>query len=266
MAESYKYANFPKSVISDRVVAALSALSPHDIDALIKSGRIRILPKSKRIFELSFKNLSWRYLEDYATVCGVPVREFVLGSKMPECTNYSYFDDITIPFLNAMEPTMLSAAADVVRTTFDNPYFDISKDYPPSAKLLFLLLGNHRLPKDVPSEFEPQYLTDINVELEHYRQMRHKERFVFHLNYILDMCTYLKISPHFVFSLTQPLLCQTAEADALFDLFCLLSRQQQITVLSMLKQLCPKAFSSLPDPLQNRLLFILSCGGGCHKC
>lgn len=262
MPESPKFAHFPQSVIADRVVAALAMLPAERIESLIEEGKIRLLWKQRHVFELTNQNLFWNYLDDYAEICGVPVREFIYGPALPEKTNYSHYDDVVIPLLDQICAEDLVAAAEVVRTTYSNPHFYISEKHTPSAKLLFVLLKYYGTHKDVPEELMHLYSTDINVELDHYRNIRLKERFVFRMNYILDMCTYLKVSPHFVFSLRSPLLCKTSEADRFFDLYCLCSRSQQVTILSMLKQIAPDACKALPDALQNRLAYILACEGG----
>lgn len=242
--ESYVYADFSASPITNRIVSCLSQLSMLELASLVESGKL-VIPRNDdpdAIFQtLTYRNLRWHWIDDYAQICNVPLRFFLFGENLHEKTYYSHFDEVVLPLLNTLPVSIIQAATEVVHGVYYNPRFRISSEDTPSAKILAIAVTGSRMPELVPEGEQDRYQTDINEELSRLRAVRLKERFIFHLDYVLDMCTYCHVSPHWVFSLSGPLLCETAEADAFFDLFCLLSRQQQAAVLAMLVSLCQLA-------------------------
>lgn len=267
MKKIYYYADFPEAVISSRVASALTELPAKDISVLISDGKISTSGEFDTFpLVISPYCLSWEHLDAYANACNVSLSQFIYGDDKPAQTFYSYFDDAVIPLLNVISPVLLDSAAETVCVSFPNPKFRISRHITPSSKFLAMILTYSRNPKAVLESEQWKYTTNINEELTRFRNSRKKERFVFHLDYILDLCTYWKLSPHFVFSLTGSLLCQTAQADAFFDLYCLLNRQQQISVLAMLLCLCPDAQNLLPEATWNRIQGVIAEEGKCVSC
>lgn len=264
----FPYADFPSGAISERVVNAVASLPVSKITSLIQEKLILVSEREKDgiIHNMTHRNLQWYLLDDYATACEVPLRYFIYGDQMPDVTYYSHFDAEVIALLNVIDPAMLISAEEVVRHSYHNPQMRISIYATPSAKLVSLALMEKRPPKDVPSEQLYRYRADINQEIARFRSRKVKERFVFHIDFIPDICTYYHVSPHWVFSLTGPLLCDTAEADAFFDLFCLLSRMQQISVIAMLLELCPEAKCRLSKETLEQIECVIAQEGGVVSC
>lgn len=264
MSDAYLYADFPAGVITGRIVTALSVLSTSKLHELMIDGKICATPKDKDALPngLTHYNLSWNELDCYASACDLSLRYFLYGGELPAKTAYSYFDPLVLPVLRLLSADIIAAAADVLRATYNNPRFSISRESTPSAKLVELLLFGGKLPKLVPEEELDLYSFDINQEIYRFRSLRIKERTVFHIDNILDMCTYCKVSPHWVFSLYGELLCDTPEADDFFDVFCLLPRTQQVAALSMLLNICQYEQIPLPEELKTDIQNVIAVEGG----
>ena len=238
MPESFLYADFPASSIAERVSAALTTLPARKLLELTDAKKIIISENNLEPYQtLTYRNLRCQHLDDYAQVCNMPMQYVLFGNKIHAESRYSYFDKVAIALINALPPSLLPHAKQVFTSFFHNPLFDIPETTP-SGKLVSVLLMGGRLPKDVPAEQLCWYQTDINEELLRFRKARKKERHIFHIDSIADLCTYCRVSPHWVFSSELPMFCKTSQGDDLFDVFCLLSRHQQICALSMLLHLC----------------------------
>lgn len=262
------YADFPSGEISERIVNTLLTLPLPKLAKLVETKVIKV-PKRDTNFALhllTYQNLRWDLIDDYAQACNVPAKYLLYGDNYPAQTYYSCFDKEVITLLNALPVTVVNAAAEVMRNVYPKALSEIPLSNTPSEKLLALCLSNGRLPDLVPEEELERYKTAINDEILRLRQYRRKERFVFHLNYILDMCTYCHISPHWVFSLNGQLLCDTPEADLFFDYFCLLSRQQQLCVLSMLLTLSKSTDSTLNAEMSEQVAQLIAREGGISLC
>lgn len=231
----YTYTHFPNGAITERIVDLFTQMPIRQFATYVENGLL-IIPKNRMDFaiqELSYKNLRWTLLDDYAAACGVSLKYIIYGNNYPEKTYYSDFDEEVLALLNAMDPQILHSSVAVLKAAYTNPRFEIAQETPPSSKIMAIRLFN-TFPEVVPENELDRYMTDINDELNRFRKYPRKVDFIFHLDYILDMCTYYHVSPHWVFSLKGPLLCNTAEADEWFDLFCLTSHRQQIELLTML--------------------------------
>lgn len=239
MAEPHIYADFPAGEITNRLVDRLSALPIEKFASLVRTGLIKTSKDEEETIlqTLSYRNLRWDLIDDYARACGASLKEIIYGDNFPAETEYSYFDQEAITLLNTLPTPILNGAIKVMKATFQNPGFQIPMTDTPSAKLLAIGMIGDVLPDYIPEEEKAQYTTDLNEELKRLHLKSKKSRFVFHLDYILDMCRYYRVSPHWVFSLKGKLLCKSAVADIAFDHFCLLSKTQQIATLEMLIQL-----------------------------
>lgn len=231
----YSYPHFPNGVITERIVELFTQMPIRKFATYVENGLL-IIPKSRVDFavqELSYKNLRWTLLDDYAAACNVSLKYIIYGNDYPEKTYYSYFDKEVMALLNAIDPQILSSSISVLKAAYTNPRFEIAQETPPSSKIVAISLFNS-FPALVPENELGRYTTDINDELNRFRNYPRRNAFIFHLDYILDMCTYYHVSPHWVFSLRGPLLFDAVEADEWFDLFCLTSQRQQIELLTML--------------------------------
>lgn len=262
-----RHANFPMGIITDRIVELLSALPAHRVAEAVSEGIIVDGETAGDAFSgyLTAYNLMWDKLDDYAALCNVPVSYFLYGNEMPE-TYYSYYDKEIIALLNTIPANLLSAALEVVNATYCNPRFRISLSNTPSEKLVAVILQGGKIPRKVPPEEMWCYTTDINYEIYRFRQIRLKERTVFHIDYILDLCTFCHVSPHWVFSLRNTLFCSTPEADKFYDYFCLLSRHQQAVIMGMLLLLCPDPDNLLQADMLARIRQVVAEEGGYVKC
>ena len=269
MSESYIFADFPAGYITERIVDGLSQLSIPKIAELLEKG-ILVVPGTDDpdcVFQnLTHRNLRWYRIDDYAEACGMSLKEIIYGDAAPSKTYYSPFDDIVIPLLNKMPQELIQAATEVLYSVCYNPRFRISPEDSPSAKIIALAVTGQRMPQPVPEEELDRYETDINEELNRLCAGRSKERFVFHLDYILDMCTFCHVSPHWAFSLSGPLLCDSSEADALFDIFCLLSKPQQTAALSMFVELCSLLPNAVSDEMKTAVMDAIKREGGVVSC
>lgn len=265
---SFLYADFPGGSISERFVNAVASLPTPKFASLLQDNKIFASKREEDglIHNLSHRNLRWDLMDDYAAACEVPLRYFIYGDQMPVATYYSHFDREVIALLNIMEPSILVSAQKVIRSLYYNPQMRISMSATPSAKLISIALMENRPPKDVSPDQLYRYFEDINQELARFRKVKLKERFVFYLDLIPDICTYYHVSPHWALSLSGQLLCDTVEADAFFDLFCLLSRMQQISVLAMLLELCPEAKYRLSKEVLEQIERVIAQEGGLVSC
>lgn len=262
MRESYIYADFPASFISERVVTAVSALSARKLIALTDAKALIVNEADIEPYQmLTYRNLRWQYLSDYALACNKTAGEFLYGDKHPIDLEYSYFDEAIIPLINLLPANELKAAAAVIRATYPSPKFKIG-NVSPSQKIISVALMGSRLPEDVSSADARKYRTNINEVLSYFRKARVKERCILHIDYIPDLSAYFRVSPHWAFSLKIPLFCKTAEADDFFDLFCLLPRQQQLTVLAMLLTLCVGSGIVVPRDVFNGVQDAIDREGG----
>ena len=250
MQDSFYYADFPASLIAERVSTALMTLPAKTLLELTDSKKILISKTSLEPFQtLTYRNLRINYLDDYLQACGMSLRFALFGSEGQEQTHYSDFDAVVLPLINAMQQELLPSVAKVVTASFNNPKFQI-QDLTPSGKLVSLLLMGGKAPKVVPQEELWKYHSDINTELTRFRKAGKKERCILHIDYIPDLCSYCRVSPHWVFSSRLPCCCDTCAGDDFFDVFCLLSRQHQIYALATLLNLCPEAEEKLaPETL-----------------
>ena len=262
--KSQVYANFPEGDITDRIVDEILKLPIHSVLPLIRNGTIRDCGEGEDniLLTLSHRNLSWDKIDEYANACNVPLQYFIYGDSVPQNTYYSCFDREFIPLLNLVGTEELSRADAVIRSFFPNPNMRIPATATPSAKIISVAFSSGKNLPDVGSDRLDRYSTDINRELFRLRECRKKERFIFRLDYLLDMCTYCHVSPHWIFSLSGPLLCQAPEADALFDLICLLPRCWQIAVMAMLVSLCPDAQQRLPGAAWESIQRVIAEEGG----
>lgn len=262
MRESYIYGDFPASLIADRTVQALSALPPRKLLELADSKCLFVNEAERFAYHLlTYRNLRWQYLDTYAAACNLPLKQLIFGGDAPSCLKFSFFDREALALLKVVPAEHLSAAERVLRTTFPSLKLQIG-EATPSRKIISIALLSGRLPDLVPDDQQCCYTKDINPILMHYRKARAKERCLLHIDYIADLCAYFKVSPHWAFSLNEPLLCDTVESDAFFDLFCLLSRTQQIYALSLLLTIYPQAEKLLaPEDLQSVVRVISEEGG-----
>lgn len=251
------YPHFPNGVITERIVELFTQMPIHKLAGFIENGLL-IVPKKRVDFaiqELSYKNLRWTLLDDYAAACNVPVKYIIYGNDYPEKTYYSHYDEEVVALLNAIDSQVLRSSISVLKAVYTNPRFEISKELPPSSKIVAISLFNG-LPALVSENELGRYSTDINDELTRFRNYPRRNAFIFHLDYILDMCTYYHVSPHWAFSLKGPLICKSAEADEWFDLFCLTPKSQQIELLTMLYMIWEQSnskFGQLPEDLIVRI-------------
>lgn len=262
MREPYFYGDFPASLIAERTIQALSALPPRKLLELADSKCISVNEAERFAFQmLTYRNLKWQHLGTYASACNVPLKQLLFGGDVPKCLKFSFFDREALALLKVVPAEQLIAAEQVLRATFPSLKLQIG-EATPSRKIISIALLNNRLPESVPDDQQHLYTQDINPILTYFRNARTKERCMLHIDYIADLCAYFKVSPHWAFSLKVPLLCDTEDSDAFFDLFCLLSRTQQIYALSLLLALYPQAESSLdPEDLQCILRVISEEGG-----
>ena len=205
MGDFYIYADFPAGFITERIVDNLSKLSIREIAALLESGKL-VVPKGENPDEilqnLTHRNLRWYWIDDYAAACSMTLQEIIYGKEKPQKTYYSHFDDAVIPLLNIMPKETILAATEVLHAVYYNPRFRISLEDTPSAKIIAIAVTGWRMPQLVPEAELDRYQTNINEALSRLRANRFKERFIFHLNYILDMCTYCHVSPHWAYHCT----------------------------------------------------------------
>ena len=262
MKDFHIYAHFPASYIADRFVNAISEAPIRTQAALIQAKKLRPQKSDGPLQILSYRNLVWQNMDDYALACNKSLRYFIFGDEEPDVNAYSPYGREFIALLQVFPGDMRDAVIKIIDTVYANPKFAISPSDTPSAKLIAIQLIAGKLPKLVPEEQLHLYSTAINEELLRFRQARQKERMIFHLNYILDLCRYYKVSPHWVFSLNGPLLCPTAEEDAFFDKVCLLDKQQQVVVLATMVALCPDVRQQLSEEVWQRIEHILSTEGG----
>lgn len=264
MGVSHIYADFPSGKITERIVNMLSALPIAKFAALVESGLIKASKDEEDTIlqTLSYQNLRWNLIDDYAQACGVSLKDIIYGEEFPAQTYYSYFDREAIALLNTLPVLDLSAFIQVIQATFSNPGFQISMTDAPSAKIMAFGKIGDSLPDFVPEEELSLYSMNINDEMTRLRKKSKRARFVFHIDYILDMCRYYHISPHWVFSLKGPLLCNTPEADAAFDCFCLLSKTQQLYALEMLITLNQQSAQPLPEQDVQQLRQLIQTEGG----
>ena len=248
MVESHFYADFPAGNITERIVDAVTKLPIWEFVALSERGLVRIPARAKSFSfpNLTHRNLFWDKIDDYAKASGTTLSYLIYGDETPKETRYSFFDEEVLEILNIMPPFLVQAASKVVEATFSNPRFFIPLSSTPSAKLLEIAFAEGRRTWEISEEEAANYATDIRIPLEMLRTCRKKERIVFHIDYILDLCEFFKVSPHFVFSLQGPLLCEHKEGDAFFDQFCLLSRRTQALALKLLMDLYPVGAQQLP--------------------
>lgn len=261
MREEYYYANFPAGAVADRILSKIKLLPARKMADLIRSESLHTTKEDDPLHGITYRNLQWNKIEDYADATGLTTQYILFGENMPDKTTFSFFDQIFIPVLNVLHPDQLQAAQKLLYAIYYNPRFRTSDSDTPSQKLLPFLLCGGRSPKPVSEDELQQYQLNINNELARYREVRLKERFIFHVDYIPDFCSFFHVSPHWVFSLKKPMLCKTAEADCLFDLICLLSRQQQLAVLAMLADMTPHIRSKLPSVVRWMLDDALTKGG-----
>lgn len=262
MRESYIYGDFPASLIAERTVQALSALPPRKLLELTDSKCLYINEAERFAYQMmTYRNLRWQHLDTYAAACNLPLKQLIFGGDVPDCLKFSFFDREVLALLKVIPAEQLAAAEQVLRATFPSLKLQIG-EATPSRKIASIALLSGRLPELVPDEQQHRYTKDINPILTHYRKARAKERCLFHIDYIADLCAYFKVSPHWAFSLNAPLLCDTAASDIFFDLFCLLSRTQQIYALSLLLMLYPQAEQLLaPEDLQRIVRVTFEEGG-----
>lgn len=246
MREVHYYADFPSGLITERTVEAVKKLPLFDLVSMLEQGKIRVPVRDKEFSlpNMTYRNLRWDMIDDYAKACDLPLSFLIYGENKPTTTRYSFFDAEILPLLNAIPANLLQAALAVLNFSYANPKFQIPKENTPSAKLLEIAFSEGRRPWEVPQDMS-LYSTDISVPLEKLQSRWKKEWFVFHIDYILDLCTYWRVSPHFIFSLSGCLLCNTPEGDAFFDKFCLLSRRHQAATLAMLMEMYPSAEEQL---------------------
>lgn len=262
MRESYIYGDFPASLIAERTVQALSALPPRKLLELTDSKYLSVNETERFAYQmLTYRNLKWQHLDSYASACNIPLKQLIFGGEIPKCLQFSFFDREALALLKVVPAEHLDAAGQVLRATFPSLKLQIG-EATPSKKIISVALLSARLPELVPDDQQQFYTKDINPILMHYRKARAKERCLLHIDYIADLCAFFKVSPHWAFSLSAPLLCDSASSDAFFDLFCLLSRTQQIYALTLLLALYPQAQNLLNPKDMQRIAHVISEEGG----
>lgn len=252
--------DFPAGEIANRVIDALYDVSRPLFYKLVETKRIDCRNSSVDSLHstLTYKNLLWNYLDGYALISGHSVHYFLFGTEQPDRSYFSDYDQEVIALIDSLPAETLRSVTQAIRIAYSNPKFAIGTDIYPSKKLILLNAMGNPLPAPVPEEEMFKYKTSINTELTAFRKFQFKDRFVFHIDYIPDLCTYYRVSPHWVFSLKGTLLCKTPEGDALFDTFCLLSPTQQIDVISTLLVLQPFAMIKIPGEALSRLRAAIS--------
>lgn len=262
MRVSYFHSDFPASGIADRVVSAVSALPARTLLDLTDKQMLVISERDPAPYQnLSYRNMRWQYLDDYAAASGVSLSYFIFGNQIPSNMEYSYFDEEVFALLKIIPPEKLKGAVRSLRSVYYNARMQIGHISAPN-KIISLALLNKRLPELVPEEEKGKYQTDINAALLYYRKTRIKERCMLNIDYIPDLCAYFKVSPHWAFSLRGPLFFAHEEADVFFDYFCFLSRSHQATALAMLLALARGAEDELDPDMRKRIHQVIETEGG----
>lgn len=244
----YRYTSFPAGEVSDRVIQALSEISRRKFCNLVENNYFTNIvgPPEMLRASLTFHNLMWEHLEDYAAACKKSVQYFLFGDNIPTKTYYSDYDQEVITLINQLPATLLTSLYRTLQFAYsDLPNIDIGDDLTPSERLIQIFLKWDTVPELVPEEELYKYQTAINTELTHLLHFHNRHLFVFHLDYLADMCVYFHVSPHWLFSLSGAYLCNTPEGDRVFDFFCLLPKQYQSEVIATLMTLQPQAICAL---------------------
>lgn len=251
-----RYSSFPAGEVSDRVIQALSEISRRKFCNLVENGYFTNIEEPPEMLRagLTFQNLMWEHLEDYAVACKKPVQYFLFGDDIPSKTYYSDYDQEVIKLIDNLPASQLAPLYDALHFAYSTlPNVDISSKLTPSERLIQIYLKWNTVPELVPDEELYKYQTTVNTELTHFLHFRNRHLFVFHLDYLADMCVYFHVSPHWLFSLSGSYMCITPEGDRVFDLFCLLPKQQQSEVIATLMTLQPHMICTLP-PDQMKVL------------
>lgn len=216
------YDDFVDGVITKHILYALADCTASEIAQLRSTGALAPNRGNDATY-LSYRNLKYAALDDYADVSEHTMRELIFGSNDKPVTYYSAIDAAVIAALDSLGESQLDAMLWVMKKAHCTDLMTSNNMDPSHRYITFYQTRKSPLPTEIPEGEQYKYSKNVMQEIERFKKSKRSIYFRFASDYWPDLATVMGISLHWVLGIQRhPLFCETAAGDQLFDYFTLM--------------------------------------------
>ena len=230
---------FNPGPLSDNIMKVLLKCDPAVIQEL-KEQDAFLLEDGR--FSLSPFRLKITALDAYARAAHVPMYKLLFGSDHRVMPTYTPNDAALISILSFPKEDALRELLGYMRANYFTSAYDRKDLYTMRLRLRYLYVEHPKPKEDEAGDgsFVKQYqhpLEDIKADIARYLSFRYIQQFHINESLLLDLATYYGVSAHWLLRLDEPLYCDNAIAEEIFDRYTLLPEKEQIAFVQFCNSL-----------------------------